>query len=242
MQALSANRFGVGRNERDRDKSRFHVGAYREVLTMKSIRVCCKIYIGVLADYNSGRLHGGWIDCEGKDADELQEEVNGFLRTSHYPNVLVNCPHIGEALPGKCPVCGSDIPETEEHKQIPSAEEFAIHDSEGFYGLLSENSSLSDVETLAELISEYGEAYALYAGYLGGDSLPTAAQFEDAYRGTYDTFQAYAEEFVEETGLLSEMPENLRGYFDMEAYARDLSQDYIAVDTSSHDVAVFSNT
>lgn len=32
----------------------------------------------------------------------------------------------------------------------------------------------------------------------------------------------YAEQYVEETGMLDEMPENLRYYFDTEAFARDL--------------------
>lgn len=34
--------------------------------------------------------------------------------------------------------------------------------------------------------------------------------------------QDYTEQFVEDTGLLEQMPENLRYYFDMEAYTRDL--------------------
>lgn len=32
----------------------------------------------------------------------------------------------------------------------------------------------------------------------------------------------YAEQFIEDTGMLDEMPENLRFYFDTEAFARDL--------------------
>ena len=32
----------------------------------------------------------------------------------------------------------------------------------------------------------------------------------------------YAESYIEDTGLLNEMPENLRFYFDTEVFARDL--------------------
>jgi len=32
----------------------------------------------------------------------------------------------------------------------------------------------------------------------------------------------YAEEYIEDCGLLDEMPENLRYYFDVEAFARDM--------------------
>ncbi|MEQ9087087.1 MAG: antirestriction protein ArdA [Pontimonas sp.] len=34
--------------------------------------------------------------------------------------------------------------------------------------------------------------------------------------------RAYAEEYLESTGLLDQMPENLRFYFDVDAFARDL--------------------
>lgn len=41
-----------------------------------------RIYVASLADYNAGRLHGVWIDVEGKDVDELQAEVNAMLAES----------------------------------------------------------------------------------------------------------------------------------------------------------------
>ncbi len=36
------------------------------------------------------------------------------------------------------------------------------------------------------------------------------------------TAKAYAEEYIEDTGLLNDMPENLRYYFDTEAFAKDM--------------------
>ncbi|MBL4836860.1 MAG: antirestriction protein ArdA [Kordiimonadaceae bacterium] len=36
------------------------------------------------------------------------------------------------------------------------------------------------------------------------------------------TAEEYAENYIEETGLLDEMPENLRYYFNTEAFARDM--------------------
>ncbi|WP_241389618.1 MULTISPECIES: antirestriction protein ArdA [Serratia] len=47
-------------------------------------------------------------------------------------------------------------------------------------------------------------------------------KFDEAYRGEADSEEAYACEFVEDCGLLSEVPESLRDYFDFEAYARNL--------------------
>ena len=51
------------------------------------------------------------------------------------------------------------------------------------------------------------------------------SEFEDAYRGKYSSEQDYAEELVAETGMLDAMPENLRNYFDYEAFTRDLFMD-----------------
>lgn len=42
------------------------------------------------------------------------------------------------------------------------------------------------------------------------------------YRGQFDSWEKMAEELLEETGELQEIPENLRYYFDYEKYARDL--------------------
>ena len=36
------------------------------------------------------------------------------------------------------------------------------------------------------------------------------------------TAQDYAESYIEDTGLLNEIPENLRYYFDIKTFARDM--------------------
>ena len=47
-------------------------------------------------------------------------------------------------------------------------------------------------------------------------------QFEERFRGEFNSWREMAEEFIEETGMLSEVPESLQYYFDYEAYARDM--------------------
>lgn len=51
-------------------------------------------------------------------------------------------------------------------------------------------------------------------------------RFDDAYYGDFsgesDPELAFAENYVDEAGLLSEVPEDLRYYFDYKAFARDL--------------------
>jgi antirestriction protein len=43
------------------------------------------IYAACLASYNSGMLHGCWIDVEGKDADDIQSEIAAMLEASPEP-------------------------------------------------------------------------------------------------------------------------------------------------------------
>ena len=170
-----------------------------------------RIYVASLSDYNAGNLLGAWIDCEGKDADELQDEVNEILRASKYPNVTVEDPDTG--------------------KRVPSAEEFAIHDHEGFGSLVEEYTPLSEVADIVEAIEGADNADALlaYADYLG-DFQEAVSNFEDAYNGEWDSEQAFAEDFVESCYTLEDP---LAMYFDYEAFARDLFMDYTSLDAPS---------
>jgi len=45
-----------------------------------------RIWVGCLAAYNAGTLHGEWIDCTGQDADDLGEEVARILASSPIPH------------------------------------------------------------------------------------------------------------------------------------------------------------
>lgn len=176
-----------------------------------------RIYVACLASYNAGILHGVWIDCDGKDADELQDEVAAMLRSSPEPNVMVNCPakhwH-GEAaalLPA-CPTCkGSG--------EVPSAEEWAIHDHEGF-GNLEEYTSLERVAELCRMLDEHDDAWLAYVETVG-EQYASEENFNDAFAGEFDSKEDWAERYADDTGLLESVPENLRCYFDMERFARD---------------------
>ena len=99
-------------------------------------------------------------------------------------------------------------------------EEWAIHDHEGFCGAkVGEYMSLSEVSELAAFIVKHGSAGAAWLNYFGEE--PDDDKFADSYRGTYRDAETWAEEYLEETGMLSSVPENLRCYFDMEKFARD---------------------
>src|SRR5690348_8833120 len=48
-------------------------------------QVAPKIYVASLSDYNSGRLHGVWLDAD-RDVDDLQAAVDAMLKRSPEPH------------------------------------------------------------------------------------------------------------------------------------------------------------
>lgn len=127
--------------------------------------------------------------------------------------------------------------ETEElHAQVqamlrqslePGAEEWAIHDYQGFGPVqLSEYESLETVSRLARGIAEHGPAFAAWAALAGLDD-QRLDDFENAYRGHWQSVADYAEELLDEVGateVLEGIPGWLRPYvqLDIVGFARDL--------------------
>ena len=110
----------------------------------------------------------------------------------------------------------------------PGAEEWAIHDYEGF-GLLrlDEFESLASVAKVASGIAEHGPAFAAWAAHVGTDS-EALDEFEDAYMGEWESAVAFAEEMLDDMGHIEEImrnvPEHLAAYvqIDYEGFVRDL--------------------
>ena len=73
-------------------------------------------------------------------------------------------------------------------------------------------------EDVAKLNAPAGAAVAFINWY----GLWDAEAFESAYMGRYGSEEAYAEQLIDDTSMLTEMPEHLRCYFDVERFARDL--------------------
>jgi antirestriction protein len=101
------------------------------------------------------------------------------------------------------------------------AEEWAIHDYEGFESAnLSEYASFETVCELADFITEHGELGAKLMSHFGDDLAEARAAFED-YAGEYRSAADFAESLHEDTG--TEIPESLRYYIDWQALARDMA-------------------
>jgi antirestriction protein len=94
---------------------------------------------------------------------------------------------------------------------------------EGFGCRLHEYEDLANVVALANLIVERGEELASAVwDHAGGDESLARELIEDSYQGCFEDLETWAEGFLEDTGELDPVPEHLRPYLDVAAYARDM--------------------
>ena len=167
-----------------------------------------KIYVASLSDYNAGILHGAWFDLSVyDDADELYQDIHKV--------VLSTSP-------------------TAHAEGLKAAEEYAIHDYDDIYPSdLGEHESLSDLMEIQDCLNrcpsyEEEEAFCIWLtdiqGWRSGEPL-YYSDFADAYCGKYDSEEDYAYEYIENTGMLDNLPEWVQRYFDYEAFARDMFLD-----------------
>ena len=98
---------------------------------------------------------------------------------------------------------------------IPWAEEYAIHDYDGFGGLrLDEYESLDTIAAMAAGITRHGRAFAAWAQAVGAKQA-TSESFRSQYLGSWADLQAFGQEFVDDLGLeryLDAVPQSLRPY------------------------------
>lgn len=114
---------------------------------------------------------------------------------------------------------------------IQGAEEFAIHDFEGFGGArIEEYDSINHVSELAAFISKHGE---LGAELLSYHSIEDAEKvLEENYHGAYDSEVDFARALFDDC-YSNAIPEDLQFYFDYDAFARDLFiNDYFSVEAN----------
>jgi antirestriction protein len=157
----------------------FHDGA-------ESIADAPRIYAACLASYNTGRLYGKWIDCDGKDGDDIRAEIAKMLRGSPHPNVMVVHPDTGE--------------------EVPSAEEWAIHHHENFAGLITtEWPDLDEVAAMAEGLALNDSARLCFLFLVHDRNIKPSEALDKALEvcihqtDTHDLAADYAQELFEDT-------------------------------------------
>lgn len=165
-----------------------------------------RIYVASLTDYNAGILHGKWFDLDDfADLEGLQEAINVMLKES---------------------------PIMKETGAL--AEEYVIYDHMGFHALIWEYMPLIEVWEIYSLLEEHADNEDALMAYVRwtGDTLADAVDnFEDCCQGEWDSEEAFVEDLLEDSGMLSELPDWAQQYFDMEKYTHDLFMtDYVYID------------
>lgn len=119
------------------------------------------------------------------------------------------------------------------------AEEWAIHDYDGFKGApISEYAGFDWVCDLAEYIDARGELGAKVCEHFCGDLEQAKAAFED-YAGCYTSLADFAENLTRETG--PEIPGAFQYYIDWSGMGQDmaLNGDVFTIETHFDEVHVF---
>lgn len=179
-----------------------------------------KVWIACLASYNAGRLVGEWADAT--DIDEMYAARD---------RVAVQA-----------------VKEAKEAKEYPvyfgEPEEFAIHDYDNFGSLastLGEYPSWEKVAKIGAMIEEHGAPMLAWLETLDEVDDVEEGDFEQHFRGEWDSEEAYAMETVCEIGF-SDVPaqvwtssyasdderinvfDELSSYLDWESIAREMFQ------------------
>lgn len=161
-----------------------------------------RIYVGTYAAYNEGDLRGKWFDLEDYD------DKHDFLEAAEaYHRELLG----------------------DEDEDYPADIELMFQDWEGIPSdMVGESWVAPEVWELMEAFNNHDED--VVRAYLKCFGEWNESDFQDRYRGQYDSWEDFAEQLVDELGYLDEMPEHLRNYFDYEKYARDLKYDFCEED------------
>lgn len=156
-----------------------------------------RVFITNLGKYNEGKLIGKWLDLPCED---IESELSS-IGVSEEPD-----------------------------ENGVYYEEYFITDYENDYGYkVGEYDSLDDLNEIAEELENLDE----YEKEVVNAFIENGSDIEEALDrlrdGNYMVFSNCSDmtdvayQYIEETGLLNDIPEGLRNYFDYEAYGRDMS-------------------
>jgi len=169
-----------------------------------------RIYVTSLTDYNGGILHGEWIDMT-EDIDEVWAQVEAMLESSPYAN------RYGE-----------------------KAEEWAIHDYEGFGEIkIGESEQFSILCVIAGLIKSHGQAFATWYNDCDGSGIDLDCMeeaFREQYSGSFTSPADFAQEWADQSGFVDQIKGTvLENYIDWESYAHELDTAGFYFVRNSHD-------
>ena len=183
---------------------------------------CDLVNVGYYFDVN-------YCDLNCKDSQEWQErECNANNTLSIYVACLAAYNH--GYLHGmwiSCEQSEDDIRDDIEFmlswspvRHLEECEEWAIHDYNFGKISLSETEDLGELSEMAIAIVEHGEAYEAYLSEF--DYEPSIDDFQDRYCGEYSSLEDYAYQYIEDTGMLDNVPDSIKRYFNYQAFGRDM--------------------
>jgi len=200
-----------------------------------------RIYVADLGAYNAGILRGEWIDLNFETVEAVNEKIDNMLANSPESNVIrqkYDCSACGQSgrvdirdTPiTKCPHCG-ETTDCKIGKSYPSAEEFAIHDHEGFPGSsVGEYSSITEVMDLVDFLENCDHGAEVAAAALSYFSdLNDARSAVENYAGHHTNAEDFAYGYVEDTGMFKDVPQELEQFFDYAAFGRSMIMDMVEV-------------
>ena len=123
--------------------------------------------------------------------------------------------------------------------------ELMFQDYEGFpdeyYNESSINPEVWDWLELDDSERDLVDSYLRGFGRCHGDSpKDVLRRAQDADHGVHDSFEDYVDEYIDDVGLLDDIPKHLQKYFNGKAYANDMRHSYTIVEVEGG-VRVFSN-
>jgi antirestriction protein len=122
------------------------------------------------------------------------------------------------------------------------AEEYAIHDYEGFGDVsLSEYQNIESVREIALFLYEYDQFGAGLLNYWDDNINKAKKAAEEKYQGCYESLANYAKTVIED---ISELPSYLYYYIDYEHLGRDMQSngEVYTIELSYQNVHVFLST
>jgi len=116
--------------------------------------------------------------------------------------------------------------------------EFMFQDFEGIpEGMISESHVSEELWDWLGLDDDEQELLAVYREHINQEG--DIEEARDAFEGTHGSPEAWAEDYIDSCGMLAEMPENLRYYFDYAAYARNAGHEGMTFAEHNGEVWVF---
>jgi len=124
---------------------------------------------------------------------------------------------------------------------VEDAEEFAIHDYEGFGSFgISEYEGIESIHEKALFIEEHGELGISVLNHWCGDIDEARKAMEEGYHSEYESLANYAQMLTEDT---TDIPDEIEDYIDYERMALDMemNSDLYTIETGYQQVHVFWN-